>query len=215
MASSVARDRDEIARAPARASRALDPGELAWLVVLPCAALVALAVLLLGPPLGDALLAPRGDRFWPGMEVDAEPVEHGRFLLALLAAPLGAAAVWLLARRPPRLRPRLARTLIVLTQMCAMLFLALMLLAQHNVLLRSYVAPSHPATILSAATIVAAAAAALLSGLALRRREVAAWLTALARETRGRRAVLRARRDRAERPVAARRVQHRAHGRHR
>ncbi|HEU4700834.1 MAG TPA: hypothetical protein VFS37_00015, partial [Conexibacter sp.] len=150
MATSLARTRDETALAPPRA-RALEAGELAWLAVLPCAALAALAMQLLGPPLGDALLAPRGDRFWPRTEVHPEPVEHARVLRAMAAAPLGAAVVFALARRPPALRPARARVLVAVAQVCTAAFFALMLLAQHNVLLRSYVWPVAPADVFSVA----------------------------------------------------------------
>jgi hypothetical protein len=184
-ASSLAVPRDEPASPPSR-TRALEAGELAWLVVLPCAALVALAILLLGPPLGHAFLAPRGDRFWPRTEVHPEPVEHARFLLALSAAPLGALAVWALARRPPALRPQLARTLVAVSQLCTVAFLALMLLAQHNVLLRSYVV-GQPVGIFTVPTIAAVAAVAALLAAGLRRRTLLARLGGLLRETRGRR----------------------------
>jgi hypothetical protein len=180
--------RDELAVAPSRA-RALEAGEIAWLIVLPCAALVALAALMLGPPLGNAFLAPRADHFWPRTEVHPEPVEHARFLLALAAAPLGAIAVFVLARRPPALRPELTRALVTLTQVCMVLFLALMLLAQHDVLLRSYVPPGHPAPILPVKVIVAAAAVAALLAFGLRRRTLVARLSTLLPETRRRRAV--------------------------
>jgi len=186
MASAFAAAREEPELAPARA-RPLEVGELAWLVVLPCGVLVALAIVLLGPPLGHAFLAPRGDRFWPNTEVHPEPVEHARFLLALAAAPLGVAAVLALARRPPALRPQPARALVALAQWCTVLFLALMLLAQHNVLLRSYAPPGQPVAIFTVATIVAAAALAALLAYGLRQRRLVARLAGLAHETRARR----------------------------
>jgi len=189
MATSSASAGEQHSAATAARPHVLEPGELAWLAVLPCAALVAAAVVLLGPPLGHAFFEPAGvDRFWPDTEVHPEPVEHARFVLALLGAPVGAAAVLLLARRPPLLHPGLARALVVLAQACTALFVALMLLAQRNVLFRSYVYPSPPADIFSLATIAAAAAAAPLLALALRRRTLLARPADLARETRARRA---------------------------
>ncbi len=84
------------------AARELTPGERAWLAVIPCAVLVTALGLLLGPPLGEALLAPRGAKFWPSVhEVQAirpEPVEHARYLIALLAPVLVCAAVVATAR---------------------------------------------------------------------------------------------------------------------
>jgi hypothetical protein len=169
--------------------RSLEPAEVAWLAVLPCAALAATAILLLGPPLGDALFAPSdADRFWPSIYVHPEPVEHARFVLALAAAPLGAAVVLAGSRRPPRLRPGVTRALVLLAQAATVLFLALMLLAQHNVLLRSYVEPVRPVAVFSVRTIVAAVALALTAALALGRPGLLARLSGIARETRGRRA---------------------------
>jgi hypothetical protein len=184
MAASSARARDE--RAAAAARRPLEPAEVAWLAVLPCAAVVVAAILLLGAPLGNALFAPRADRFWPRIQVLPEPVEHARFVLALLAAPLGVAAVLAGARRAPRLRPGLTRGLVALAQLSTVLFLALMLLAQHDVLLHAYVYPVLPTDVVSVRTIVAAAALAPLLGFALRRASVER-LAALVRETSGRR----------------------------
>jgi len=185
--SSASMPRDEFAPAEPR-TRTLALSELAWLVVLPCAALVALAILLLGPPLGHAFLAPRGDRFWPRTEVRPEPVEHARFLLALAAAPLGALALLALARRPRALRADLARALVAASQVCTVLFLALMLLAQHDVLLRSNVV-GQPVAIFTVPTLVAAAGVAGLCAYGLAHRRLVARASGLLRETRGRRIV--------------------------
>ncbi|HKG37821.1 MAG TPA: hypothetical protein VKB25_02430 [Conexibacter sp.] len=188
MATSSAGTREDPAAAGADAPRALEPAEVAWLAVLPCAVVIVAAILLLGPPLGHALFEPTAvDRFWPQTWVLPEPVEHARFVLALLAAPLGAAAVAAGGRWRPRLRPSRTRILIALTQTCTVLFLALMLLAQHNVLLRSYVYPVLPVDIFSVPSLVAAAVLAPLLGFVLQRRTLVARLAGLARETRGRR----------------------------
>ena len=187
MATSSASAGDTRAAAEEDAPRALEAAEVAWLAVLPCAALVVAAILLLGPPLGHALFAPGSDHFWPDSEVAPEPVEHARFVLALLAPPLGAAAVAIGTRRRLRLRPAHIRTLVVLAQLATALFVVLMLLAQHDVLLRSEVYPVPPADIVSVPSFVAAAALALLLALALRRRQVVDVLGGLVRETRGRR----------------------------
>jgi hypothetical protein len=188
MATSSASARDEQAAADADAPRALEPAEVAWIAVLPCAVVVVAAILLLGPPLGHALFEPTGvDRFWPRTAVAPEPVEHARFVLALLAAPLGAVAVMAGRRWEPRLRPSRARILIALTQICIVLFLVLMLLAQHDVLLRSYVYPVLPVDIFSVPSLVAAAVLAPLLGYGLQRDTLVARLAGFARETRGRR----------------------------
>jgi hypothetical protein len=195
MATFPARTRDDdhadaSAGAGADAPRALEPAEAAWIALLPCAALVVAGILLLGPPLGHALFEPSGSvRFWPDQGVRPEPVEHARFVLALLAAPLGAAVVAASRRWPLRLRPSRARALIALAQVCTVAFVVLMLLAQRNVLLRSYVLPVLPTNIFSIPTLVAAAVLAPPLAFALRRRRLVEWLAALARETRTRRVV--------------------------
>src|SRR6185436_10163453 len=68
--------------------RALEPADVAWLAAVPCAALTALAVLLLGPPLATLLPAADLSRFWPRQPLLPEPVEHARYGLALLGPPL-------------------------------------------------------------------------------------------------------------------------------
>jgi hypothetical protein len=91
---------------PARAQRglvALDPATAAWLAAVPVAAVTLLAIVLLGPPLGSALLPAPSARFWSGTAagVHPEPTEQARFLVALSAPLLLAALTLLLARRPP------------------------------------------------------------------------------------------------------------------
>jgi len=188
MAISSARAREgRQTKARSTLRRPLDASELAWLAVLPCAALLAVAIVLLGPPLGHALFEPAGvDRFWPETEVRPEPVEHARFVLALLAAPLGAAGVLVLARRPPPMRPDFVGALVRLAQACTALFVVLMLLAQRGVLLRAYVYPVQPRDVFSLTTLAAAAAFALAASYGLRR-PLATRLRGLVRETSGRR----------------------------
>src|SRR6476659_2867196 len=117
-----------------RDTRPLAPAELGWVMLLPFALLAAAAVVLLGPPLGHALLRPGGDALWPPTWWEAqgrpEPVEHGRVVLALLA-PFAFATVLLAgARRPPRLSSRTVRALVVAGQAATAAFLAVALLAQ-------------------------------------------------------------------------------------
>jgi len=167
----------------------LEPAEVAWLAVLPCAVIVTLEIVLLGPPLGHALLEPAGDHFWPQAEVVPEPVEHGRFVLALLGAPLLAAVVAASRRRPFVVRPALARAGITAARAATITLLAIALLAQHNVLFRSYIPPVWPEQIFNVATIVVSAALAVAIGALLPRREIVARLARLVRETRARRVV--------------------------
>ncbi len=170
------------------AARTLAPAEIAWLAVLPCAALATAAIMLLGPPLGHAAFERSGaDRFWPRTVVAPEPVEHARFVIALLVVPLLVATVAAGIRLRLRLRPRTARSLVAFAQVCTLLFLGLMLLAQHDVLLRANVPPATPTHIFSARTIVAAVVLATVIWLALARRDVLVRLSRLPRETPGRR----------------------------
>jgi hypothetical protein len=75
--------------------RCAKPSEIAWIAALPCALVTVLAVVLVGPHLGDALLKPNPAReaFWPALDVRAEPTQHGRFLAGLIGPPLLAAIV--------------------------------------------------------------------------------------------------------------------------
>jgi hypothetical protein len=169
-----------------RARRELEPAELAWSAALPCALATVVAILLLGPPLGHAFLAPGDDAFWDEVIVRPEPVEHARYLLALLGAVLLAAAVLLGARRRVALAPAAIRLLVAVAQAALVVVLVLSVLAQHNVLLRSYIPPETPDQIFTWPTLAVAAALTPLLALALggeRARRGAAW----ARETRGRR----------------------------
>jgi len=70
------------AQAPLRAS------DLAWLALLPCAAVVVVAIVLVGPPLGDVLFPSSTVTFWEDATGFPEPTEYARYLIAL-TAPLG------------------------------------------------------------------------------------------------------------------------------
>jgi hypothetical protein len=104
--------------ATAVAARALQPGELAWLLALPCAALTLLLIVALGPLVGDALLPRSSVAFFAPSQLflAPEPHEHGRFLVALLGPLLLASATVALARRAPRMRAALVRPLVWGTQ---------------------------------------------------------------------------------------------------
>ena len=99
--------------APAQATHALSAGESTWLAALPCALLVLLAIVVLGPPLGDLVFqAPPDGRFWSmymrAGVVRPEPTEHARFLIALTGPLLLSGATLVLAGPPwcPRRRCR-------------------------------------------------------------------------------------------------------------
>jgi hypothetical protein len=88
------------AAAAPRATGSCTPAELAWLATIPCAVLVTAAIVVLGPPLGDALLAPRGMAFLPSAQqaVLPEPTEHARYLISLSGPVLLAGIVLARAR---------------------------------------------------------------------------------------------------------------------
>ena len=118
---------------------ALRPAELAWIAAVPCAALTAVLVALLGPPLGDAFLGPHGGvTFWPGVIPRPEPAEHGRYLLALLGPALLSAVVLLGRRRPLHLAPRLAQRLVLGSQVALVAFVVLCFAAQYDVISSAY-----------------------------------------------------------------------------
>ena len=114
------------------AARALLPGERAWLAVVPCALFVFAAAMLLGPPLGHAFLAPRGAEFWPTVHnvqaIRPEPVEHARYLIALLGPVLVCAAV--VGARSVRLSPLWIGRLVTASQVTVLAALGAFLVAQ-------------------------------------------------------------------------------------
>ena len=73
-------------------------GTSALLAALPCAAVAAAAAVLLGPPLGRALLTPEPVRFLLPGASRPEPTAHARFLIAVLAPFALALAIALIAR---------------------------------------------------------------------------------------------------------------------
>jgi hypothetical protein len=181
----LAADRAQRARSPL-------PGEqLAWIAALPCALLTVAVVALLGPPLGDAFLAPGGEVFWPRAGAVPEPAEHGRYLLSLLGPVALAAVVLLGARRAtPRVSERLAGGLALASQVLLVVFLALCFLAQYDVLVSAY-RPEWEAHVryFTHATLAFAVVMPLLAVALLRRHAAAESVARLVRETPAKRAV--------------------------
>jgi hypothetical protein len=164
--------------------RALTPGELAWVALLPCALAALIAIVALGPPLGHVLFpAPGAGGLWPpGWEESQghpEPVKQARYLLAVLAPLLLAGAVLWGVRRAPALRPRTIRAARWTSQALLAAFVALAFLGQYDALSGQ----RHLPQVFGPATLAAAAALLLAALLALRRRVLPAWLNELARET--------------------------------
>jgi len=170
-----------------RAARALDSTQVAWIAALPCALLTVLAVALLGAPLGHAFFAPGSETFWPKVPVRVEPVEHARYVLALLGPAMLVAAVLIGARRPPRLGGALARAAVLSAQVVLLAFVALCFLAQRGVVLGT----AHPAwqraNYFTLPTLAAAALVPALVLLPMRRGGAAARVASLLRETPARR----------------------------
>lgn len=124
--------------APTERVRVLTPAELAWAVLLPCGLAAVAAILLLGPALGHVLVRPSADALWPPTWWEAqgrpEPVEQGRFVLALLAPFVLAAIVLAGSRRPPRLHPRTIRALVAAGQTSLLALVLVAVLGQRNVI---------------------------------------------------------------------------------
>jgi hypothetical protein len=167
----------------------LVPADVAWLALLPCAVVALAAILLLGPPLGHALLSggSQHDGLWPpgwwNTQGRPEPVEQGRYVLAVLA-PLAFAGVLVAGtRRATRLRPRTVAAAALAGQVALVAFVVAAFLGQYGVA-QAGRGLSHvfgPVPLLSATALV------LVATVALRRPQVPARIARVARETAARR----------------------------
>jgi hypothetical protein len=154
--------------------RAPRPGEVAWIAALPCALVVLAAIVWLGPLVGHALPGSGSDPLWP-LEAPyvagrAEPVKHGRYLVALTGPPLLALVVALAGPRLPRAAPAVLRRLVRTSQMALVAFLALTVLGQHDALLWG---GQHTWPVFGVRKLAVAAALVAALLLALRRPRVA------------------------------------------
>lgn len=180
---------------PAPSTHALSAGESAWIAALPCALVLLAIVLLLGPPLGRALFEPAGaNAIWPRFYslhgVRPEPVEHARYVLALLGPLLAAGGV--LALRGRRMPTWVPRALQLLGQLALLALVVVCIVAQRRFVYEvAYNGlRGGPRTIyFTNATLVVASALALLAALGLHREAIAARLARLTRETPLRRAL--------------------------
>jgi hypothetical protein len=176
--------------APASArARILDPAEIAWIALLPCAAVAVAAIALLGPPLGHVLFSPGSETLWPPGWWEsvghAEPAKHARYLIAVLAPALLVLATLLGSHRQLALPARPARGVVIASQFAALASVAAFLLRQHA--LYNVGQPAPP--VFGPVTALVAAGLLLLALLALRREPIAAWVARHARETPTRRRV--------------------------
>ncbi|HEV7774654.1 MAG TPA: hypothetical protein VGO48_15340 [Conexibacter sp.] len=178
----------------ASTARSLTPAETAWLAAIPTAALVLLGIVLLGAPLGRTLLAPSPARFFAlfQVEVRPEPVEQGRFLVAL-TAPLILTALTIAGTRRRLPATRVSDVLIPVVQAAAV-GLAVICLLQQNEFFGPLYPPAEMSPLLKTfftpAALVVAAVGTVALVVALRRGPVRAAWVRIAREGPGRRGVV-------------------------
>ena len=180
--------------AAAPPTHALTAGESAWLAVVPCALALIAVVAALGPPLGHALFAPPANTgIWTfyvkeGV-VEPEPVEHARYVLALLGPLLVGGGVLALAGRS--VRSDRADALAGLARAALVAFVLVCVAYQEiHVPDEDITSEGLEKTVyFSLATLVVALALTGLATWALSRADVRARLTRLVRETTAKRVV--------------------------
>jgi hypothetical protein len=174
--------------APAQATHVLSAGESAWLAALPCALLLLLAIVALGPPLGSLLFPATPDGVFWSMYLRAgvvrpEPTEHARYLIAL-AGPLllSGATLGLAGRRVTSA----ALPLAVVARAALVAFATIAVVAQErHVYERLFTqARPHKAVYFTLPTLIAAAVLALLATAVLQRPRLVTRLGAAIHETR-------------------------------
>lgn len=181
--------------ARARTRGTQDAAAAAWLCALPCAALAAVAILVLGPPLGS-LLTPRAGAYAFLQEelqfIRPEPTEHARYLIALTAPLLATLLVAAAPRWLPRVPARAAALAVATTQIALVGTVVAALVAQRRYVFGPvYNGGEHPFRLsyftnatFAVAGVLAGSAAVIATNARLRR-----GATALLRESPGRRAV--------------------------
>ena len=185
-ASNGAAQARELIAAPARAVGAIRPGDLAWILAVPCALLTAAAIVLLGRPLGRVLFAPDGQHFLGG-GVIPESTENARYVIAA-AAPFALAAALTAARGRLAAVAAAWRGAARIAEALMLAFVALTLVA-----LRVWTYHSRPEdgyrfrVYFTVATIAVAVALAGAFVAVLRRDDWVARVRRLTRETRARR----------------------------
>jgi hypothetical protein len=178
-----------IASAPAvRGTRALTTSDAAWIAAIAATALGLLAIALLGPPLGHTLLTPDPVRFFELFEeeVRPEPVEQGRYLIAVATPLLLAGLALVISRRPSRSASLASDGLALAAQVLLAVFVIAALLQQREMFGSLYPASGpQPRRIhyFGGATLPVAALGTLTLVFALGRARVWETLTAWTRET--------------------------------
>ncbi|HKG01608.1 MAG TPA: hypothetical protein VKB03_00385 [Conexibacter sp.] len=175
----------------AEAARALAPGEIAWLLALPCAAIVVVLVAVLGPLVGDLLLPNSSLLFFEAalVQLHPEPHEQGRVLVALTGPLLLAGTTALVARRPPRLSATAAGVLVWAAQAAVSVAAIAFLVVQRRIVYDETYQTVEPFSqrYFSIATLVVAVLGALAIVVATRSDRVRATAARWARETSARR----------------------------
>jgi hypothetical protein len=147
--------------------RAVSACDVAWIAAVPCGLALLAAIVVLGPVVGHAFLAPGSETLWPpeALSGNPEPVKHGRFLVALLGPLLLAGAIVLGTRRTRYLRSALVGGVVLTSQALALALVLVALMAQEGIVL-------HPEPVLwptfARRTLVVAVALALLLTAGLR-----------------------------------------------
>src|SRR5215207_2520397 len=115
-------------------TRALTTSDAAWIAAIAATALGLLAIVLLGPPLGHTLLTPDPVRFFElfESEVRPEPVEQGRYLIAVATPLLLAGLALVLGRRPTRGASLASDGLVLVAQVLLAVFVLAALLQQQE-----------------------------------------------------------------------------------
>jgi hypothetical protein len=172
---------------------AVAPGELAWLLALPCALLLVAAIALLGPPLGRLLFPAPDIAFWntgiTTLAVRPEPTEQARFLIAL-AGPVALSALLVALRgRPLPLRSGTAALLAQASQIVLAAFALTAVIAQQRVVYDAIYSGGAPfrRIYFTPATLVVAALLTVGAVVLLRRDALVARIERLTHETDGRR----------------------------
>jgi len=151
--------------------RCLSAAELAWVASIPIGMLVVVAILVLGPVVGD-LLFPRSDvTFWPSIvriaPPDPESTEHARFLIALSAPALLTGVILFGRRRVGPMPPAQIDVLVRVAQMVAFSSIVLCVILQHRYaffwLAARHVVYFRVSTLVAAGVIAAAIAWVLAS----------------------------------------------------
>jgi hypothetical protein len=161
--------------------------EVGWVALIPCALVAALAILLLGPPLGHVLFPRPSEGLWPPgwweSQGHADPVKQGRYVVAIVGACLLPTAILVAARRKPTLRLGTLHAYELLGSALLCGVVALSLLRENLYVSDSRAAPS----IFGPGTALAAASLVILAMIAMSRPGVMSWTATLISETRGRR----------------------------